>query len=966
MSSQAKEPPSDSEEFQNFQVQVKASSLPITALAVHQEILFVGEGPFLRIFIHKTKTCIHWSRVLRDQAIHGFTIVKSYDNTSNLLIWGGNQVLSAQVRRTLKDDKDDLFQITYRNISNIIDLPDWILDICTDGTQIVAVTAHNELLSINFQQPLAQVIASGPQSILFSAHAVLIEDQTVLIAGGTAFGEVLIWTCPLISDEKSVTKLHHIFNGHEGSIFGVRISQLLSNDSPSGGKGRVVSSCSDDRTIRVWDISDLSLETTLDEDRNTGFGSVAGSHTSLTLAMGHLSRIWKIHYIYPTSINNTSPFLRILSAGEDGTCQTWDILRKKSDDHPNSVTTYCLQHNRTVGHHNGKNIWSIEVMTEHDTANRYRVFTGGADGAVLTFDDEISSQTFQDKQVQTWELHQEAQSREATLILSGTVPGENVILQGPKKQRTYIKSIPIIEDEGLLVLASDNRGLVRNLQVEASSGAWRQVPAFKEYIGVDQFQMVTATSDGRLVFMVGKSRHDIYCFNVRDETIQNVHHVDSTIAGLLIPSTAFFTEPIEQTQRYCLIITFLGQKGTLFALFQPLQSSTVQFITGFTRQYEDDIGHFATSATIAHMRGSDLLAMGYRTGIMEILETDWSHDTLIESEIAFSTLDKRENSHGQDAVTDLAWLPVQDTHLSDGSKEDLHLASVGRDGHCIISYFNRSLSTLHQIHRITPPFGPNLEGLFYDSSSSELFVYGFRSTRFVLYNLTKLQEIYSIDCGGAHRTWSFQPRIITSNPSEPHHDKRHLGGFLAWMRASKISTANFKAPNHAEIQQGGHGREIKAVAMIQKSRGSSVLNSSTYTIVATGAEDTDIRLFVRLDDASSKCGYAYKCITTLQKHKTGIQQLMWSAEGRYLFSAGSLEELYVWRVEPLALRNHYVGVQFLCECPWRSQEADARITSFDITAVTSKENFDSPFVISAAYSNSIIKVCVYVVLVCIC
>jgi WD40 repeat protein len=122
-----------------------------------------------------------------------------------------------------------------------------------------------------------------------------------------------------------------------------------------------------------------------------------------------------------------------------------------------------------------------------------------------------------------------------------------------------------------------------------------------------------------------------------------------------------------------------------------------------------------------------------------------------------------------------------------------------------------------------------------------------------------------IDTGGAHRSWAFRPHSA-------------MGGTLVWTRASTLHVCSQKGPNHTVVHSGGHGREIKAVAVSRSSH-----SKAHSRMIATGAEDTDIKIFQYVDRD-------LVCRRTIRKHTTGIQHLQWSEKGDYLFSSGGCEE----------------------------------------------------------------------------
>ena len=233
--------------------------------------------------------------------------------------------------------------------------------------------------------------------------------------------------------------------------------------------------------------------------------------------------------------------------------------------------------------------------------------------------------------------------------------------------------------------------------------------------------------------------------------------------------------------------------------------------------------------------------------------------------------------------------------------------------------------TLNVVHQLSLPFGPNIEGLGL-SPLGNLQVWGFKSKHFIVYDVSAQREIMTVECGGAHRNWAYQ--------------SSETGGTFIWTKASKLYRCIQCALPYKLINPGGHGREIKSVAVCPSLEGPQ--------IIATGAEDTDIKLF-KLEDGT------LKCLQTLRKHNTGIQHLAWSASGRYLFSSGGFEEFFVWKIDS-GIPSIDVGV--LCHSVHpRSGASDLRIMGFDVREEAECLNLESfaRFTIVMAYSDSTVK-----------
>ena len=98
-------------------------------------------------------------------------------------------------------------------------------------------------------------------------------------------------------------------------------------------------SCSDDRTIRIW---------------QTGLKAVE-SPSELAILQSHNSRVWELLYI-PSS--NT-----LVSCSEDTTAKIWDLSSFKLLD--------------TLTGHTGKSVWSVAYSEKHSM-----VATGGSDSGI--------------------------------------------------------------------------------------------------------------------------------------------------------------------------------------------------------------------------------------------------------------------------------------------------------------------------------------------------------------------------------------------------------------------------------------------------------------------------------------------------------------------------------------------------------------------------------------------------------
>ena len=856
-------------------MQHETHRVPVTAVAFFRDgIVLAGEGNYLSIYSadHRRLKSV---RIFESQAVHGITI----DNGSatTVLAWGG-----PLVRRLCLDlNGDGNSDISFGGVHNV---GDWILDAAFappsegDMRRAALVTAHNALLVADIDSSLFSSkspnsrsinrLTPGSNCILYSAHVKWLSLSSCLIACGTAFGDIIVWSASTTASDGKLsarTQTHYTFSAHEGSVFGVQISPLVRMPN-SKSKRRLLASCSDDRNIKVWDISDMITQedsaTVAYVKRPTGFGSVPDNMSAapecLAQTMGHTSRIWHVRF----EAEPLSNLRRILSFGEDASVISWNV-RPDVDGH---YRPYTLEKTDVTVAHGGKNIWSVA----HNEAAH--LATGGADGAIALHLGMRDSDGI-------FEI--------ACHALEGSWSGDN------------FKAYAFVDDCVLVSTTDHGRVVLVDISRSDEKVVTKQIA--EPLSGLHGYSIIASVPG---ISFLGGTDGCIFSCSPQSQRLSKIANVDGKVAGIFACQ--------HSTIGVAVLVTSVGATTAKLLLLDHHHETEFSTVTEVSKLGLPS-GFIVTTFTLHECEFNVTVVLGSRHGSIALfngLATTSSDPTL--------PIKVYELAHGKEAVTSLYW-----TNNDSTSNEIGWICSTGRDGTFAVHRVTISdvESELHQVHQLQLSFGPNVEGIGV-SPGGKLQVWGFKSKLFVVYDILEQKEIMAVECGGAHRNWAFQPN--------------DNGGTFTWTKASNVYRKTQTKLPYELINSGGHGREIKAVVVSQGSTGSQV--------VATGAEDTNIKLF-RLEKGN------FKLLQTLRKHNTGIQCLKWSADFCYLFSSGGFEEFFVWRV---SAGIPYIDLGVLCESTHpRSGNSDLRIMGFDISEGMNVGPVH--FTITMAYSDSTVR-----------
>lgn len=886
--------------------------VPITALKTYRwgQKLFVfqGQGPYFRVIDDRTGDVVAQIQGFKRNNVHGFILLPQHDNRLQVIIWGGPSVrLVELVFDTVSNEPALLSAATTELLA-----PDWILNGCAavpgGANAVYLLTANNALLGLKFSEGVSgryrssicmRQLTTSVKSILYTGDLIAISASHILIVSGTAFGEIIVWSCFIsgqnASDTEAIGSIHHFFTGHEGSIYGVRILPKIQT-LDDGQSVRLLASCSDDRTLRIWDISDCEKKSVEDysaystdgfELRSTGFGGSAteysevGSESCVAKAYGHAARIWAVS---PRSIREESPCkLGLVTRGEDCTCVHWDL---EWDISSAGKTKYQLRQTDSIHPHSGKHIWSMDLCSQgEDTV----VFTGGADGALKSHKiREINRPKKPDPPV--------------NLKLAK--------LYGPK-------SFALVASDCLLCCTVRSQLRLGFLGPgEYAEVNWEELCVLED---LSSFASMAGSTSLELA-LIGNSKGLVRLYDHSTKSIRDL--VDLGERALAF----FLLETSEPSKSISFIAAHLKDDEATLVTVNDWKTDNPQVETTIIVLPEKP---FEISSA-AKTQDSQYLILGSKLGGLATYR-------MSGLSLPSGPLILNRRAHGKEGTHHIQALPATN---AESKSQSQFILTCGRDGHYCVHEIktngdeHESVS-FETLHRTPSALGSHLQGAYFDEQTGDLMIYGFKGQTFVLRNESKQTDIDHIPSGGFRRTWTFHPGLKGSGQA-----------ILLFQEGAQVLAVRIQTSKRS-VRAGAHGREIKSLDCQPHIEGRPLL-------FATGAEDTTLRIMSPSNDAGKAPWGSFKTHLILKTHNSGIQQVTWSKNGRYLFTSAADEELFVWKIGSLA--SFGVTTVLLATCPKTEQESELRITSFDMVEVETSGSEE--YLLCLTLSNSKIRVCI--------
>ncbi|XP_028309939.1 tRNA (34-2'-O)-methyltransferase regulator WDR6 [Gouania willdenowi] len=876
-------------------METSALLVPVTCLEfLEDKFLLSGEGPVVTVFslTSGSKACQTLS-VLQHHTIHGIRSRRKRTEAQgvcptfyDLAVFGGKAVILVRFYPQLQDGKNpeplsplveplgplvEPLGPLVEPLGPLTELQDWVLDVrwLSEPNQslLCVAVAHNRVLLLDVLTGQTLVQSSCSEGCLLYSALLLVHKswESTVVVGGTVFNQLVVWR-PGGGGGGDKAPVEHRLLGHRGVIFSI---------SYSDDEG-YLASASDDRSVRVWKVGTLG-------------GPPCGEHADPTPACllvlyGHQARVFSVRL----SLG------RVFSAGEDGACLVWDLTR-------NGRVIRTLKGHRAGG------VRALAV-SEGGGSDRKWVATGGADGGLRLWRVEggagPSEEPVTDK-LSDLRFCGDGVPKVVTISRGGgttcwtqtgfvvcTDKGHvyqywggawQIIWRGPSEFQSYCVMQTVV-CRGRGSAAEVELCAVGNL-----SGSVQLFPTAHPNTGVRLsagsgkiHSLIWTKGNEHVYLLVSGSEGLVHRWGVTVEMNENGGvdlQVGSVSPFCLPPCAKRWLTAAVQLHTHTHTLWLCGDRRGSLLLFQEnkRQNKDMKEEQKPT-MCETELNHFGLE--FQRMQVDDavlhpiscVFGVHGKQGVTSVCE----HQGLIYSTgrdgcVRVLRVHKCENS---DSEVELQVLRVQ-------------RACRGMEWLERILILQREEEEL--LFQVSATFNEKRSG-----KEARFVIVGFHGVHFVVWDPVKQERLFSVPCGGGHRSWGLWP----------HNDHGLWPGYAALVFIKQGSVVVSQPPRDAPGQGGGaeletcsgrvlregvHGRGIGCVCRVGRIRKPG--DEGHWDVMVTGGDDTSLCviafnsfsgnmkvLSVITDHISS-----VRCITAIVRPQTGSEShsaLVVSAGGR--------------------------------------------------------------------------------------
>ncbi|KAI8800355.1 WD40-repeat-containing domain protein [Cladochytrium replicatum] len=665
----------------------RAHSLPITALSfLTDSVLAVGTGPYLLVYkISSNLKSPAWTCECFEglSNIHGIEVNYDEMRRYRCALFGGKHIELIDVV------EDENHSLTGNRVGKQMILPDLIQAVKWIGEDNIGIVlGHNCLEVWNISGTNTRSYRCAEHCLLHSAECYGSSEETLLVAAGTIFREILLWR-PVWGDSASTEILYRL-TGHEGVIFGITFNV----------DGTLLSSVSEDRSIRIWNINLPKSKFQIDD-----VGGRPEIKQADRILYGHGARPWA------SVILNTT----LISVAEDCTTRLWDVR-----------TGECTKEWKD---HGGKNVWCIAANLSSKL-----IATGGNDSSVNL------------KRLDT--------STMDIVILSPLSIQDSVLLSWKNMKFINAKAVVLCDSSGCFSLYiresetsdANNWMLEKNLYIDEEYADYSVI----EFIPGKDI-LVAGSRDGSLcafnihsTIVPFKWRphkgfvQGIYLFNnILDKSLDIFSY--DTIASHIIWDVVTISDNCQvDVHHKALILLPENFQVTSLCLSQR------RFLI---------IGSRTGDITSFNLHEEQLNIQPYRN--LNISQQNLKENRDFKRCIKSNGLIRRAHTSTVTCIKFLSEYAANSTEIDDFQtrNKDLRIISCGRDGHFCLSDLLVDLTKGEWIlqKKLSSRLSKGwLEQIIF--FEKEMYFFGFFNKEFII--LTQSGEkIFSVDCAGGHRRW---------------------------------------------------------------------------------------------------------------------------------------------------------------------------------------------------------------------